>query len=200
MHDRTDHARPGPALPDRDRLIDAALNTYANADPGLEQRVLARIAAGRESAPRLRWMAWAGALIAAACLVLVIALMHKRPALSPAANAFNTPPAQQAPKAEARVEPRAVQRRSGVPHHAPAEGAPGKLVANRLPKLDIFPTPHRLSPEEQVLVDFAERAPKAQREAFVDDQKQTTGPIAIAAIRVTPIQIPPIEPPQVGAN
>ena len=193
MHDRPDHA-------DLDRLIDAALNTYANPDSGLEQRVLARIAASRQPQPRLRWIAWTAALAAAASLFLAIALMHKPPAPSPAATAINTPPAQQAPKAEARLEPGPMQRRSGPPHHAQAPDAAHNVAANRLPKRDIFPTPHPLSPAEQVLVDFAERAPKAEREAFVEDRTQTSGPIAIAAIRVTPIQIPPIEPPSTGNN
>ena len=193
MHDRPDHA-------DLDRLIDAALNTYANPDSGLEQRVLARVAASRQPQPRLRWIAWTAALAAAACLFLAIALMHKPPAPSPAATAINTPPAQQAPKTEARLIPGPVQRRSGPPHHAQAPDASHNVAANRLPKRDIFPTPHPLSPAEQVLVDFAERAPKAEREAFVEDRTQTSGPIAIAAIRVTPIQIPPIEPPSTGNN
>jgi hypothetical protein len=113
-------------------------------------------------------------------------------------NAFSLPPAQQAPKPEVRFEP--APRRRALPHRAQSEGAAVRQVAERLPKRDIFPTPHGLSPEEQVLVDFAARAPKAQREAFVDDRSKPSEPIAIAAIRVTPIQIPPIEPPDTGAN
>jgi len=205
MHEETGHVRPHPARldsarPGLDRLIDGALGTYADADSGLEHRVLARIAAERRPQPRLRWMLWAGALTAAACVLLVLVLMQARPARSPVENAFHAPPMQQAPKAEARFEPRPVQRRSGPPHHAHGESAAVKLVANRLPKRDIFPTPHGPSPEEQILVDFAERAPKAEREAFVNNREQASGPIAIAAIRVAPIQIPPIEPPDTGAN
>ena len=200
MHDRPDSNLRNPENPDLDRLIEAALNTYANPDSGLEQRVLARIAASRQPQPRLRWIAWTAALTAAACVLLLFVLMHKRPAASPAANAVNTPPAQQTPKAEARIELQPAQKRTGAPHHAQAKDAVGNFAANRLPKRDIFPTPHPLSPAEQVLVDFAARAPQAQREAFLDDRNQSSGPIAIAAIRIAPIQIPPIEPPSSGNN
>jgi hypothetical protein len=45
MHETTDLDRP-----DFESQINAALETYANADSGLEQRVLARIVDGRASA------------------------------------------------------------------------------------------------------------------------------------------------------
>lgn len=196
MHEEADLDRP-----DFDGLIDAALGTYANADSGLEQRVLARIIVGRAYARRLRRMVWAAALTATACPLLLMVLMHPRPIRSPVAQAFNRSPLQQVPNAESRVKPRIVQWKSGaLQHHAQAQGAAGKFVANRLPKRDTFPTSQRLSPAEQVLVDFAEQAPKAERNAFVGDQKQASEPIAIAAIRITPIQIPPLEQPHTGAN
>jgi len=200
MREETPFDRPEFDRPEIDTLIDEALGTYADADSGIEQRVMARIAARQTSAPRFRWMVWAGALTAAACLLILMLLMHRRTPRSPVANAFNTAPMQEPPKAEARFEPRTVRRRNGLPHHARAEVAVGKFVAERLPKRDVFPTPRPLSPAEQVLVDFAARAPKAEREAFVDHQEQASGPIAIAAIRVTPLQIPPLEPPNTGSN
>lgn len=194
------HEKTGLDRPDFDRLINAALGTYANADSGLEQRVLAHIAAERASTPRLRWMVWAAALSAAACLLLLMILIDARPRRSPVANEFNASPLQRAPKVEAPFEPRTVQRRSGLPHHAQPEVAAGKFVANRVPKRSVFPTPQPLSPAEQVLVDFAAQAPKAEREAFVGAQTQTAEPIAIAAIRITPIEIPPLEAPHPGTN
>jgi hypothetical protein len=195
MHETTDLDRP-----DFESQINAALHTYANADSGLEQRVLARIDDGRASAPRLRWIVWAATLTATSCLLLVMVLMHARPARSPVANTFNRSPLQQMPNAEARFELGTEQRKSGQPHHTKAQRAAGKLVNSRLPKRDYFPSPQKLSPGEQVLVDFAAQAPKAERIAFVDDQQQASEPIAIAAIRITPIQIPPLEQPHTGAN
>jgi hypothetical protein len=194
------HEKTGLDRPDFDRLIDVALSTYGNADSGLEQRVLARISAGRTHAPRLGRIVWAAVLTAAACLLLFVVLMRARLVHAPERSARNTPTLQQLPKETVHVAPRATQRRSGLPHYAQPEGAAGKFVANRLPKRDVFPTPQPLSPGEQVLVDFAARAPKAEREAFIDAQKQAAEPISIAAIRITPLQIPPLEPPHPGAN
>ena len=200
MHEKTDLNRTEFDHPEFDRLINRALDTYAEADSGLEQRVLARIVVGRASAPRLRSIVWAVTLAATACLLLLMALMHARPARSPVSNAINRSRPQPAPNAEARFEPRTMQRRSGLPHHTQAESAAGKFVARRLPKRGIFPTPQQLSPAEQVLVDFAAQAPKAEREAFLEDQKQASEPIAIAAIHITPLEIPPLEQPHTGEN
>jgi len=202
-HDDPDSENPDFDRRDFDRLVDLALGTYAGADPSLEHRVLTRIAVERAAQPRLHWMLWAAALAGAACLLVLMVLIHGRHrqvARSAAANAFSALPMQPRPKAEARLESRPTQLRSGLPHHAQAEGAAGKLAPNRLPKLDIFPTPHPLSPAEQALVDFAAQAPKAAREDFVNDREQASGPIAIAAIRVASIRISPLEPPDTGSN
>jgi len=194
------HEKTGLDSPDFDRLIDMALDTYGNADSGLEQRALARISARRTHAPRRGRMVWAALLTAAACLLLFVVLTRARLMHAPERNARNTSILQQLPKETVHVAPRALQRRSALPHHVQPEGAAGKFVANRLPKREVFPTPQPLSPGEQVLVDFAARAPKAEREAFVDAQKQAAEPTAIAAIRIPPLQIPPLEPPGLGAN
>jgi len=193
------HEKTGLDRPDFDRLIDVALDTYGNADSGLEQRALARISAGRTHAPRRGRMVWAALLTAAACLLLFLVLTRARLMHAPERNARNTSILQQLPKETVHVAPRALQRRSALPHHVQPEGAAG-FVADRLPKRDVFPSPQPLSPGEQVLVDFAARAPKAEREAFVDAQKQADEPTAIAAIRILPLQIPPLEPPRPGAN
>jgi hypothetical protein len=71
------------------------------------------------------------------------------------------------------------------------------LAANSapLPKLDVFPTPQPLSPEEQALVNFAARASKSEREALIAAQQQDDAPLRIAAI-----EIQPLEPPASGAH
>lgn len=195
MHEKTDLNRP-----DFDRLINVALDTYGNTDSGLEQRVLARISAKRTHAPHLGRMVWAAVLTAAACLLLFVVLTRARLVPGPERNARNTSSVQQVPKEMVHVAPRELQRRSALLQHAQPEGSAGKLVANRLSKRDVFPTPQPLSPGEQVLVDFATRAPKAEREAFVAAQRQAAEPTATAAIRIPPLQIPPLEPPRPGAN
>jgi len=189
---------------DPDRLIDAALGTYARADSGLERRVLARIAAAHLAAPCTRWMLWAVALTAAACLLIFILLEHSKPAHPSGDNAANAPHVQQAP---ILVTPPA-QRASG-PHHAqpknrarrpPPHNKAGTAFAARLPRQEVFPTPRPLSRQERALVNFATQAPIAARDSFVAAQQQTDAPIAIADLRIAPIQIPPLELPPPGTN
>lgn len=185
---------------DLDRVIDSALATYAGADAGLERRTLARIGAAPAPAHRLRWMAWAAVLTAAACLLLFMVLTHGKPAHAPGESAFNLPPSQQAPKETARVAPQAAQPQSRLPHHGLPENAAGSSVAAALPKQQVFPTPRPLSPQERALAEFAAQAPEAEHKSFVAAQRKADEPIAIADIQVAPIQIPPLEPPSPGAN
>ncbi len=194
-----------------DRLIDAALGTYANADSGLERRILASIAE-RARTPRLGRVVWAAALAAAACMLLIFTLMHTRPGHAPQSNARNTPTLQPAPKEGARsketagpnetvsVAPRPPQPASKSPQRVRPEHAAGRLMAAALPKQEFFPTPRPLSSQERALVDFATQAPDAARDSFVAAQKQADEPIAITDLHIAPIQIPPLEPPQPGTN
>ncbi len=61
--------------------------------------------------------------------------------------------------------------------------------ATGLPKLDVFPTPRPLSPEERALV-VSVQAPEPPRSALVKGREQDDDSVHIAAIH-----IPPIEPP-----
>ena len=201
MHEDRDCDR----LHDFDRLIGAALSTYGDADAGLERRVLAHIAAAHSPAPRRGKIIWAAVLTAAAALLLLIVLVRVRPAHSPGTRAFNPHPTEQAPKAEARVEPRAGQRSNGTPHHGRRESTAGKPVAIDLPKEEMFPMPQPLSPAEHELAEFAAQAPKAERKSFIQAQEHLDEPIQtdsirIAAIRIDAIRIPPLESPQSGSN
>lgn len=185
-----------------DRLIDAALGAYGEADPGLERRVLARIAAKRATSPRFGRMAWAVTLAAAAGLLLTMVLMRPRPAHAPAASARIAPALQQAPKEMARVEQHGGQRTGEARRLAHPRRATGRSIAVALPKQEVFPTPRPLSPEEQALVDFAARATVAERRSFVEAQAQPQPdkPISIAVIHIAPIEIRPLDSPQPGAN
>jgi hypothetical protein len=170
-----------------DQLLDAALSTYADpgADSGLEARLLARMDAVRESGRQRRRFLWAaGALAAAACMVLLIA-----------------PWRSAAPRIEARSErPEAVAAvKTSVPH--PSRPATLRLhkagavlsAHNSPPKLEVFPKPAGLTGEEQALVHFALHSSEAQHENLVADEQRAEAPIDIAAIA-----IPPIEPPSPG--
>lgn len=194
-----------PEIPNLDPLdfdsrIDAALDTYGDPDPGLDQRVLARISAGRAQSSRFGKFVWATALTAAACALLFVFLAHRSVMQAPGNIARNAPTLPQLPKEVLRVAPQAAKHWSALPRHAQSEGVARQLAANRLPKLEIFPTPRPLSSEEQVLVDFAAQAPRAEREAFVRPQRDVDDPITITKITIAPLQIPPLEPPLSGAN
>ncbi|MDE3186780.1 MAG: hypothetical protein KGM96_04560 [Acidobacteriota bacterium] len=181
-------------------MLDSALTTYGDPGPdsGLEQRVLARVAATGTPRPHRRWLRWAIALPVAACLLI---LVMSKPKISHSPDAHSTGVTQASEPAAARPEPQLALQ--------PASASRGELAARKsrphsvavaakkapLPKLDVFPTPQPLTPQEQALVAFATQAPAPERKALLEMQKQMSEPIRIAAIH-----IPPIEPPAPGAN
>lgn len=165
-----------------DLLIDSALSTYAEPRAGLETRVLKHLAA---QPARRRWLPFAIAIpIAAACAIL-LALLFSHPATQPPPpQAHNTQPA---PKPNQAIPP------APTPHnHTPQP----RIIATRtapapapLPKLDVFPTPQPLSPEEQAMVRFAIHAPASEIKSVDEAQKKKDEPLNVAEI-----QIPPLEP------
>jgi len=64
-----------------------------------------------------------------------------------------------------------------------------------LPKLDVFPTPQPLTPEEQAVAISAFQIPAAEFQAVVVGQQQEDAPVSIAAINIQPL-----EPPDNGGN
>lgn len=195
MHEQTrdDHR-------DLDRLIDAALGTYAEADSHLEQRVLSRLEVKRTRSLGLSKLVWAAALVVAACVLLFVILLRVKLEHQPELVAHNPSVVQQTPKAPVSIAPQAAQPGKLLVRRTRTEGVARRVRVKSLPKRDIFPSPQPLSPAEQVLVDFAARAPKAERQAFVAAPKQAADPITIAAIDIPPIQIPALEPPKPGTH
>jgi hypothetical protein len=192
---------------DLDLLLDSALSSYADvhADSGLEQRVLNRIsvaelAARPESAPHRRWLLWAIALPVAACLLLLVFTMKKaRPHESeqqfqahqtaqPAIEVPNeiSPTRHEKSPQSTKIHPLSPKRKADT--NEADSGLP-------TPKLDIFPTPTPLTPEEQAFANFVNSAPEPERRALIESQKQLDVPLNIAAI-----QIPPLEPPDTGTK
>ena len=186
-----------------DLLIDSALSTYADPGPdsGLEDRVLATLAAVRTAAPpirggwRKRWLPWAVAIpIAAGLLFLWLSPRRDKPlpASEPQQACATTPPAiapHAGPSSEVRRE---------VPHRhtarMPRPASPVQTAqAAPLPKLDVFPTPQPLTAEERALVLVVTQTPLPAREALVEAQSLDAAPVRIAEI-----QIPPLEPPDQG--
>jgi hypothetical protein len=186
---------------DLDLLLRSALSTYGDPDSGLTRRVLARVSAEVAPAPSRRWLFWSLALPAAACLLLFVVLSSPKPTHQPSGLVRQTFPFQDLPRITTHTEPSrapqpAVALRSKAtllkprPHRIAAGAKPAPL-----PKLDVFPTPRPLTPEERALVIFAAQTPEAERKDLIEAQKQFDAPLSIAAI-----QIPPLEPPQEGKN
>jgi hypothetical protein len=183
-----------------DRQIDSALATYAGADDGLEERILARIAKTQTAQPRSRAWMWAIAVPAAACLLLLLALPRKSGIVAPESKSNATtqqvaraPAAMTAEAAPEPILPEATKR----PREAHARAA-HESVKHPLPvpaKLEVFPTPQPLSPEEQALVTFVTQVPEKQRKAVLDEEQNRAVPLAIASMR-----IPPLATPDEGKN
>lgn len=174
-----------------DQIIDAGLNTYAEPRFGLEQRILAAVAAknnARELTARSpRWRMWAAGLAAAVCLlaaitvaVRVVEAPHSRN--EQAVNRTHAPVMDRA----ANPEPRA-----DVPVQVAAKHRGRRIQEarlRRLPKKELFPTPQPLSPELQALAQFVARAPEPQRRQLIDAQAKLDAPITIAPLQIAPLK------------
>lgn len=197
-----------------DRRIDAALAGYGDplakhrhAEPAIADRLLAeRVLAGvrrsiaAESPPRrVRWMPWAWALAAAAC-VLGIVLFGLRPAHREVNQARQnqqqgrTPEVAKAvagtiPEAGTPAVRRIVRAQSRIPAQTGIE------KADRLPKLDVFPAPQPLSSEGEALAFFVRQAPARDVRELLEAQSGSDAPLAIQEL-----EIPPLKPLEEGGR
>ena len=144
-----------------DRILDEALETYTAREPrpGLERRVLHRVAAA--GGERRMWW-WFAAVAACACALAISFLLRTKPVQAPVAYARGSVTAPPPP-----TEPR--PSRSGVTH--------------RTTKPRQFPTPAPLTPEERALLNFATRFPEQAVAAFAPAEQ----PIAIPEIEIKPL-------------
>ena len=190
-----------PELDDLDLLIRSAVATYADRGPDddLARRILDHVAA--EAAPARRWLPWAIALPIAAGLVALAIFSGSKPArpgvgkadqasnLQPPLRAITgaapptTPPSARTQRSKAQLQNRQPRLAEKAARTAP------------LPKLDVFPTPRPLTPEEKTLAIFAAQASEPERRSLIEAQQQADAPLSIAAI-----QIQPLEPPEPGGN
>ena len=182
-----------------DRLIDSELARYAEARPGLEQRILAQVDA-ESSAPSLSfhaWQRWALATAITIALVLVLSIphfMHRETSTTTAhiTTAEHAPAARsQAVLPESKLEirqlPKIANTSRDVARAFRSNRIPEKTTR---PKLDIFPAPQPLSPEEQALVAIATAPSSSARENLVASQHQLDTPLQISAIAIPPITAP----------
>lgn len=190
-----------PDKDDLDLLLVSALTTYADPghNAGLEQRILARIAAAptspeRKQAPRRPWLPWAIALPLAAGLALLLLsnpkIKHSPSPQTQLVHESVPPPAL--PRAGAPAETHSESARinkepASTPRQQPPTHVPNLAP---LPKLDVFPTPQPLTPQEQTLAIFAIHGPEPERKALAEAQQRIDAPLSIAAIHIPPVQSP----------
>jgi hypothetical protein len=160
-----------------DALLNAALNSYADAEPlnGLEERVLNRASRAR---PRMRLRYGSLVAIAASlglsCFFAYFTL--QKTATEP----------KRADVRVARVEPPTPAR---IPLPPPRqERVRHRRSVQRLPKREMFPTPQPPSAEERALLRFVERDPKEAAEAFASLQRQMDAPLEIPPLEIKPLQ------------
>jgi hypothetical protein len=192
-----------------DRLLRSSLETYADHGPDsdLAERVLARIAAEgerermRRTERRHLVIRWAIALPVAACLVVVMVLAGLR-ALHNAPDGANQarvvpPKSNNAGRVGPIVNSPSIAARHNDASRSLRHSARAVATARvqRLPKLDVFPTPQPLTPEEQAFAAYVARVPEAERKSLIDTEKQVDAPLSIAAL-----EIQPIAPPDTGGN
>lgn len=148
-----------------DRILDDALGSYGDREPrpGLERRVLARVAAARPGR-RLGW--WWVAAGATACACIATGLLFRDQPVPP---------------------PDLVRLEQPVPVFRVVAITPVVLrraVRPALPKQEMFPAPAPLTAEERAMLQLAERFPKQALELTARQEK----PIAIPEIEIKPLE------------
>jgi hypothetical protein len=144
-----------------DDQMDAALAKYAAVEPraGLEERILAHLRAQRKSSTSMAWWPWAG-VVAAAILIATLLLWNlERPRDERIVR--HPPSLQQGTDRQVALHPALpkseqpavrVSVRRSRPHRARQTT---EIAAE--PKLDQFPSPQPLTPEEKMLVEYVGR-------------------------------------------
>lgn len=169
-----------------DRLLDAALSTYADPGPNLAPRILAAVS--DRTAPRLRLAAWALPLAVATAVLALLALIAPW-------RVTQRPRSAQPTETAASASPAIVRAPAQPSAHRAARHTPRPPAARTVssPRQETFPAPAPLSPQEQALVHLVAAASAEQRAHLLQQQQQASEPIRIAAI-----SIPPIAPPAEG--
>ena len=176
-----------PSEPGLDRALDAALAKYAAAEPraGLEDRILAHLQHANLQAESTRaanhkwWhMRWGWAAVAVIFIFIFAVTLTLRSSKPSQPSVKNIPaitaPTRQKPEAKKqgqqlanRDENTAPSRRGPVRHGVPTQP---EAVADAYPKLDKFPSPHPLSEQEKMLLEYVQQNPE---EAAMIAQAQT---------------------------
>jgi len=162
-----------------DQWLDESLSRYADAEPrpGLESRVLARLAAEQPAPRTISWWALAFGTAALAGLLL----LWLRPAFQP------VPAPGMRWTAELPPVPLSLQHTTSPTAAVRSERPRGIRVAlaqqGAEAKRECFPSPSPLSEQEKMLARFVENFPRkaalvaqTQTELYQQDQKEMAGP------------------------
>ena len=195
MHDDALHSEARQDRDELERVLDSALASYVEPGPssGLEARILASTTRADSRPNWLRWLPWAIPALAALLLIAIFLSHHTAPPhqKSPVANSPALPrPTMSSPPVSvasvASTPPQAVLPRPAAPAHVTA------LEGQVLPRLEVFPTPAPLSPQEQALLALVNRNSQdlAQQITQPAAQPQPVEPLRIAAIHISPLNPP----------
>jgi len=189
MNIDTEKRGHGPE-PDIDRWLDEAVQQFANTEPrpGLEGRVLARLAeAERQPARNLRW--WGVLAISTAALLALVFFTIGRSKLNP----VQTPVAHEVTPARTQPEIRKEdgtaagnnlpRNQSLPPRHNAASRELASLARPGAPKREQFPSPAPLSDEEKMLASYVRSFPgkaaqvaRAQAELHKQEELEMAAP------------------------
>ncbi|HKT52777.1 MAG TPA: hypothetical protein VJV96_20925 [Candidatus Angelobacter sp.] len=165
-----------------DNLLDSVLSQYASAEPrpGLETRVLARIAASRRDsearASSLRWLIAGGGLVASALALLVVLLVFRtqqQPHFSP--RVAQSDHAQQMPdQSKSAVEHSSSPKKTQVRNRKTIAVQAARQDAVLAERPAIFPTPVPLSQQERLMFSYMANTPRQEvvSQITTDDQKE----------------------------
>lgn len=176
---------------ERDELITSALRSYAEPEAIPEARiVLARVMERVQTMGSRRRGIWVWAMPMAACaaaFLIVSSIWMARVTRTPQI-AWTPQPPPAAPAVGGKVAPERTvavfrqTRRRAVVRRATAQ-------SENLPKLDVFPSPKPLYPEEEALAFFAQPGQAAATQQVLSAQKHLSDPIDIADLKIRPLQI-----------
>lgn len=142
-----------------DQILDAALAKYTSAEPrpGLELRILANLRSANVPSRQPLWWRWGlRAALAAILVALVIGLRSTKPTPTVARHQMFVQPGSTDPELHKLEHPVDVDGRQ-----APIDISAVSTITIRRkprvpknPKLDVFPSPHPLSEQEQLLARY----------------------------------------------
>jgi hypothetical protein len=193
-----DREKPDWAVPDSDLDLDllirkaAASSGRPASDADLARRILSRVETENTAASAHRWLPWAAALPVAACLVFVFTLFAPRPAHTPVNQSETRNSAQPPDRAGSAAESKPFET---AQVSSARSSRPSMVTRESLPKLETFPSPQALTPEEQALATYAAHASEGEQQALIEAREKLEAPLSIAAITIQPL-----EPPAPGGN